>query len=69
MFPKLPLDTQLNFFVTVRECERGVLHDHAFIMNKFVRFCLLIRIYLFISIFSDSVSVLYFIIKRVCFLF
>ena len=69
MFPKSQLDTQSNFFVTVRECERGVLHDHGFVINKFVGFCLLIGIYLSISIFSDPVSVLYFNVKRVSFLF
>ena len=68
-FPKSPLDTRLNFFVTVRECERCALHDHVFVINKFVGFCLLIGIYLSILIFSDPVSVLYFNVKRVSFLF
>ena len=69
MFPKSPLDTRLNFFVIVSECERCALHDHAFVINKFVGFCLLIGIYLSISIFSDPVSVLYFNVKCVSFLF
>ena len=69
MFPKSPLDTLLNIFVTVRECERCVLNDHAFVINKFVGFCLLIGIYLTISFFSDPVSVVYVNVKRVSFLF